>query len=127
VRIFLTKWMSRFVRRERIDVGSLLQTIARAERGAVDADLGGGLIKQRLARSGAGRSGGYRTIIAYRVGTRVVFLYGFAKNARENIGDDDLRALRHLGANWLGSEAATIIRALEEGALTEIEDDDGQS
>jgi len=88
--------------------------------------LGGGLIKQRMARPGGGRSGGYRTIIAYRVGSRAVFLYGFAKNERENIGGDELDSLRQLGANWLNAEPATIIQALNEGALTEIGDVDEQ-
>jgi hypothetical protein len=44
----------------------------------VDADLGGGVIKQRVARVGQGRSGGYRMLVAYRAGARAVFLYGFA-------------------------------------------------
>ncbi len=56
----------------------------------IDADLGGGLIKQRVARAGQGRSGGYRMIVAYRVKDRAVFLYGFAKNERENIDSDEL-------------------------------------
>src|ERR1700683_1838925 len=60
------------------------------KRGLIDADLGSGLLKQRVARAGEGRSGGYRTIIAYRAGDRAVFLYGFAKNERDNIGDDEL-------------------------------------
>jgi hypothetical protein len=68
MRVFLTKWMARYARRERISHESLREAIARAEQGLVDADLGGGLIKQRVARVGKGRSGGYRTIIAYRRG-----------------------------------------------------------
>jgi hypothetical protein len=127
VRVFMTKWMSRFVRRERIGAKGLLQAISRAQSGAIDANLGSGLIKQRMARPGGGRSGGYRTIIAYRAGARAVFLYGFAKSERENIGGDELESLRQLGANWLNAEAATIVQALDEGALTEIEDVDEQT
>ena len=126
MRVYMTKWMSRFVRRERISAKGLLHEISRAQSGAIDANLGGGLIKQRMARPGGGRSGGYRTIIAYRVGSRAVFLYGFAKNERENIGGDELDSLRQLGANWLNAEPATIIQALNEGALTEIGDVDEQ-
>jgi hypothetical protein len=59
----------------------LLEAIARAERGLIDADLGGGLIKQRVARQGQGRSGGYRMILAYRMKDRAVFLYAFAKTS----------------------------------------------
>ena len=63
---------------------SLRDAVERAERGLVDADLGGGIIKQRVARTGQGRSGGYRLLIAYRSGDRAVFLYGFGKNERDN-------------------------------------------
>jgi hypothetical protein len=85
VRIFKTKWLRRYARRERIADHRLREAIERAESGLVDADLGGGVIKQRVARDGQGRSGGYRMLIAYRAGDRAVFLYGFAKRERENI------------------------------------------
>jgi hypothetical protein len=78
----------------------LSEAIERADCGAVDADLGGGLIKQRVARLGHGRSGGYRLIVAYRHQARAVFLYGFAKNERENIDPGELSDLRNLGSNW---------------------------
>lgn len=120
MRIFKTKWLGRFARRERIADDSLREAIARAERGLVDADLGGGVIKQRVARAGQGRSGGYRMLVAYRVGERAVFLYGFAKGERENIGPDELLTLREIGAEWLAADAENIARALEDGALQEV-------
>jgi hypothetical protein len=123
VRIFVTKGMARFVRRERIGDAGLCEAVARAERGIIDADLGGGLIKQRVARPGQGRSGGYRLIVAYRAAGRAVFLYGFAKNDRDNIDDGDLQALRTIGANWLAAEAGKITQAVEEGDLKEIHHD----
>lgn len=63
VRIFQNAWFRRFVRREKIEESVLTDAIARAEQGRVDADLGGGVIKQRVARPGQGKSGGYRIII----------------------------------------------------------------
>jgi hypothetical protein len=120
VRIFLTKWMSRFARRENLAYKSLQEAIARAERGLIDADLGGGLIKQRVARAGKGRSGGYRTIIAYRRGSRAVFLYGFAKSERDNIGSDVLRTAREIAEVWLPAVAEKIAIGIEEGELEEI-------
>jgi len=124
VRIYTTKWLTRFARRERIADRSLLEAVARAERGLVDADLGGGLVKQRVARAGQGRSGGYRMLIAYRAGTRAVFLYGFAKHERENIDPDQLLTLREIGASWLAADARRIERAIDEDALREVRDDD---
>lgn len=114
----------RFARRERIADASLRAAIERAERGTIDADLGGGLIKQRIARPGQGRSGGYRVIVAYRAQGRAVFLYGFAKNDLDNIGADQLQTFRTIGANWLAASAATITRAIDDGELQEIDHDD---
>jgi hypothetical protein len=120
VRIFLTKGMARFARRERIGSESLREAVVRIGAGLIDADLGGGLIKQRVPRTGKGRSGGYRTIIAYRQGRRAVFLYGFAKSERENIGPDELVELRKLGSNWLNASHQVIADALEESILQEV-------
>jgi hypothetical protein len=101
----------------------LREAIERADRGVIDADLGGGLIKQRVARQGQGRSGGYRMIVAYRVKRRAVFLLGFAKNDRENITPDELKFLRELAENWLAADAAKIREEIETGNLQEIEHD----
>jgi len=127
VRIFKTKWLSRFARREGIADSSLREAIERAESGLIDADLGGGLIKQRVARKGQGRSGGYRLIVGYRVKDRAVFLLGFAKNERENIRDDELVSLRELAEKWLAADAATIRKELALGNLQEIHHDDEET
>ena len=126
MRIFKTKWFGRYARRERIADASLQEAVDRAERGLVDADLGGGIIKQRVARAGQGRSGGYRTLMAYRAGTRAVFLYGFAKSERENIAPDELETLREIGATWLAADATRIADALKGDALQEVEDDESK-
>ena len=85
----------------------------------MDADLGCGVIKQRVARAGQGRSGGYRLLIAYRAGDRAVFLYGFAKNERENIGDDELATLREIAEAWLEANDECLEHAIREGILQE--------
>jgi hypothetical protein len=98
----------------------LCNVIDRAERGLVDADLGGGVIKQRVARTGQGRSGGYRVLIAYRTHERSIFLYGFAKSERENIKDDELATLREIAARLLEANEERLAHAIEEGALQEV-------
>lgn len=123
MRIFKTKWLARFARREGIDDQSLREAIERAEQGLIDADLGGGLIKQRVARPGRGRSGGYRMIVGYRVKDRAVFLLGFAKNERENIEDNELLTLRSQAERWLVADAARLQKELELGNLQEINHD----
>ncbi len=120
MRIFKTKWFARYARREHIEDAALDEAVIRAEKGLVDANLGGNLIKQRVARTGAGRSGGYRALIAFQSRERAVFLYGFAKNERDNIDEAELRTLREIATAWLLADAAEIEHALIEGALQEV-------
>jgi hypothetical protein len=122
VRIFKTKLFAKFVRRERIGDAALTEAIDRAGRGQVDADLGGGVIKQRVARAGQGRSGGYRTLIAYRSKSRAVFIFGFAKNELDNIDDKQLATLQETAAMWLEADDGKIEKALADGILLEVED-----
>jgi len=121
MQIFKTRWFARFARNEGIADKSLREAIERAERGLIDADLGGGLIKQRVARRGQGRSGGYRTIIAYRTNQRAVFIFGFAKNEMENISTSQLTAARDIAKKLLAADSAQIARDVEEGQLQEVE------
>jgi hypothetical protein len=124
VRVFKTKWFARFARRERIGDASLAEAVRRAERGLVDADLGGGVIKQRVARPGQGRSGGYRVLAAYRRKTRAVFLFGFAKSERDNVEDDELATLRDIARGWLEADGKALARAIEDGLIQEVAYDD---
>jgi hypothetical protein len=121
LRVFRTKWFARFARRARIPDASLGEAVRRAERGLIDADLGGGVIKQRVARPGQGRSGGYRTLIAYRPKVLAVFVFGFAKSARDNIDEDELATLRDIAKGWLAADAKALARALAAGLIQEVD------
>jgi hypothetical protein len=121
VQVYKVKVFGRFQRRERIANQALAKAVRNAELGIVDADLGGGLIKQRVARRGQGKSGGYRTVIAYRRGEMAVFLLGFAKNERANIDSDELEELRSQGRDFLRLNADQIEYALAASELTEVD------
>jgi len=124
VRVYKVKTFARFQRRERIADAALAKAVRDAGKGLIGADLGGGLIKQRVARPGAGKSGGYRTIVAYRHGHRAVFLYGFAKSARANIDDDELEDLRGQARAFFGLSRDQIEAAIVEDELMEVEYDE---
>jgi len=124
VRIFKTKLFARFARRERISDGALCEAVSRVEKGLVDADLGGGVIKQRIARQGQGRSGGYRVLLAFRDKERTIFVYGFAKSDRDNIDDQELAVVREVSASWLAADTKMIGLALAHGLLIEVRNDD---
>ena len=124
MRIYKTKVFLRFQRKEDVADRALCEAIERAGKGLIDADLGRGLIKQRVPREGAGRRGGFRTIVAYRAGSRAVFIFGFAKNARENIAAADERELADTGALLLGLDARGIETMIHGGELWEVRCDD---
>jgi hypothetical protein len=119
--------LARFALRERIADDSLIEAIKRAESGSIDADLGGGLIKQRVARQGRGRSGGYRMMIAYKTNDMAIFLLGFAKNEQDNVTSEQLAALRKLANVWLRTSEARIADAIDEGVLHEVTDDEADA
>jgi hypothetical protein len=124
VRIFKNKPFERFAHKAKLEDEILRKAVADAERGLVDADLGGGVIKQRIARPGGGKSGGFRTIILFRLGERAFFVHGFAKNEQNNIRDDELAAFKMLAAEMLGYDEAALARAIETGTLSEVVEDD---
>ena len=123
MRIFKTRWFARFARQEGLPDDSLLEAVKRAERGLVDADLGGGLIKQRVARQGQGRSGGYRVVIAYRLGHRALFIYGLAKKDRENFTENELESARDIGKIWIPAPEEQIALGVLDGQLIEVQND----
>lgn len=120
MRVFKTKEFGRFARKEKIGNKALCEAVSRAERGLVDADLGRGLIKQRVARPGQGRSGGFRTLLVYRARTRSIFVYGFAKSERANIGDDELVLWRKVAAAYLAMGDEQIEAEIASDELTEV-------
>jgi hypothetical protein len=118
---FKLKAFSRFQRKQRLTDAALCDEVARAEHGLIDADLGGGLIKQRVPRRGQGRSGGCRTLIAYRASDRSIFLVGYAKCGRESLEPDEVNDWRIIAARFLGLSEDDIEAAIEDGDLEEID------
>ena len=124
IRIFVTKPFARFARREGIEDALLRDAVRRADQGLINADLGGGVVKQRIARPGQGRSSGYRSILLFRTRHRAFFAHGFAKNARDSIGKDELAAFRALAVEMLDLSEDAIAAAVANGTISEINDDD---
>lgn len=120
MRVFKTKPFARFAGHEGIDDAALCEAVQRAEKGLIDADLGGWVIKQRLAREGQGKSGGFRSIILFRQAEKAFFVYGFAKNDRANIKGDELKAFRKLADQMLGYDDKALAAAMKNGTITEI-------
>ncbi|EOL7603841.1 type II toxin-antitoxin system RelE/ParE family toxin [Escherichia coli] len=93
---------------------------SRPIRGIISANLGSGVIKQRLARSGGGKSGGYRTIIFYRVAEKAFFIYAYAKNERENITAIEENAFRKAAPHVLNLTDEQLAQLIQQGQFTEV-------
>ena len=121
---FKTKAFARFADREGLEDAALCEAAGRVGRGLTDADLGGGVIKQRIARKGHGRSGGFRAIVLFRRDELAFFVYGFAKSSRENLRRNELEAFRMLADEMLVLTTEGIAAALANGTIIEVTCDD---
>ena len=124
MRVFKNKWFTRFARQEGLEDQALCEAIADAGKGLVDADLGSGVIKQRIARPNEGKAGGFRSIVLFRSGDKAFFVYGFPKSARGNIRKDELKGFRELADAMLGYDRPALAKALKSGALLEVKCDE---
>ena len=120
MRIFANRWFARFADKQNIGDDDLREAVSRAERGLIDADLGGGVIKQRIARKGQGKSGGFRSVILFRQGERAFFVYAFAKSDRDNIDQSELSTYKTAAAVYLNYTDDELALFLKQGTLMEI-------
>ncbi len=118
--IYKTRSFARWVKREGLADRDLCDAVVEMQKGLIDARLGGGLIKKRVARSGHGKRGGYRVILASNLGDRWVFMFGFAKNERDNVDDDELRLMKRLASAFLEMDDRMLKQALTSGEILEI-------
>ena len=120
--VYKGKAFMRFAKKARIGDADLWKGAQLANAGLVDADLGGGVIKQRIARAGEGKSGGSRSIILFRRNDRAVYIYGFEKKNIANIDSRELEAFRELADVILGYSDAEMEQRVRNGALFRVEE-----
>ena len=113
---------ARFARKENIKDGELLDIIDQLEKGQADADLGGDVYKVRLARSGKGKSSGYRVVVFFRRGNRTFFQYAFPKSFRDNITEKELRFFKKLAKSYLSLTEEQLTEAIKAGEFIEIKE-----
>jgi hypothetical protein len=123
VRVFKNTWFTRFSRKEGITNVELWDIVNQLEAGQADADLGGGVYKQRIARSGEGKSGGYRVIVFFRSGERTFFTGGFAKSDMANISQKALAEAKKQANTLFTMTGDQIKAALKAGIFEEIEEE----
>ena len=123
MKIFKNAWFGRFARKEKISAEVLWDAVERAEKGQIDADIGGGVIKQRIARPGAGKSKGYRSIILFRKGEKSFFVYGFSKSELGNIREDEEEQFKKMAKHVLSLTNAQLSQMVANGQFEEVTKD----
>lgn len=120
MKVFKNAWFGRFARKEKISADALWDAVERAENGQIDADLGGGVIKQRIARPGEGKSRGYRSIVIFRKGELSFFVYGFSKSELGNIREDEEEQFKKMARHVLSLTEAQLNELVANGQFEEV-------
>lgn len=120
MRVFKVRSFHRFAKSHGLQDARLIDAVREIGHGRIDADLGGGIYKQRVARPGAGRSGGFRVVIAHRLGAHWFFVFGFEKSKLDNVNRSDLQVLRQHGLLLSGYSSDELAWAIEKGELVEV-------
>ena len=119
-RVFKTRHFVRWMRKTELTDAALCGAVQEMARGLIDADLGGGVVKKRIGMAGRGKSGSARTLVATKKGSSWFFVYGFEKNDKANISDDELETLQTFAKDLLSRTGLQLDTAVTDGALQEI-------
>ena len=118
--VYLSKAFTRMAQREGLTDVHICQAVAEMNTGLIDANLGAGLLKKRIAMPGKGKRGSWRALLGFQGGKKAFFLYLFPKNSRDNIEEDQLKALKRLTKYYLAMKPSEIKTALQCGELNEV-------
>ena len=120
IRVFKTRYFARWMRKTELSDETLCSAVDEMAQGLIDADLGGGVVKKRVGLSGRGKRGGARILVATNKGNRWFFVFGFEKNERASLSDDELEALKDLAEQLLARTGKQLAVALNDGSISEI-------
>jgi hypothetical protein len=121
--IYKTRHFARWQRKSSLPDADLAKAVSEMERGLVDADLGGGVLKKRIALPGRGKSGGARTLVATNRAGRWFFIFGFEKNERSSVSAKELEGLQAIAADLLKLSAAEVEILVRNASLSEVKDE----
>ncbi len=120
IRIFKTKNFVRWAKKEKVSDSLLSNAISELEGGLIDADLGGGLVKKRVAKTGQGKRGGYRVLLAFKDKDRSIFVFGFSKNDRENLDTEEKEMYKKVAKMYLSAPMNVLEKMCANGQLVEV-------
>lgn len=121
-RVFKTKTFARWSRKV-ISDGLLLQAAKEIEQGLLDADLGGGVYKKRIALPGRGKSGSTRMLIAQKHKQSIFFIAGREKrDPGSDFSDKELEVAKVVAQALTSASHEKLDELVNAQILKEIRD-----
>ncbi|MBK8158377.1 MAG: type II toxin-antitoxin system RelE/ParE family toxin [Rhodospirillaceae bacterium] len=120
IRVLKNRTFARWAKDEQVTDADLCQAAHEIENGLVEARLGGFLLKKRVARANGGKSGGFRTIVAHRQGSRLFFIFGFAKSDQANITKDEKKGLIKIGDEYMALNDKKLADLIKDKKILEV-------
>lgn len=127
MKIFKTRYFSKWAKKRDLKDALLLQIAQDISNGIFEANLGGGVLKKRIATEGRGKRASVRSIIIYKRENHCFFVYGFLKNEKTNITPNEEAAFKILARELLNLSEPEIVTRLRSGALLEIGHEEKQN
>lgn len=124
VRIFKSKPFKKFADKSDIADKKLTKAVKEIEQGLIDADLGGGVLKKRIARQGQGKRGGYRVVILFQKENRAFFVHGFSKNDQESLTNDEEKKFKEMAKSLFEMTEKDLTNAINKKIFVEVKKDD---
>ena len=123
MQILKTRLFDKWARKERLSDALLKNAITEMESGIIDTAIGAGIYKKRIPLIGRGKRGGARCIIAYKTHSKAFFIFGYAKNARENITQEERRIIKSLADEVLNYTPEQLKILVKDKKLIEVNHD----
>ena len=117
-----TKWFNKWSKKNSIKDDTLIKTITSMSDNLGTVNLGGGLHKVRIPRDLEGKSGGYRSNVVLKQNELAIFVYGFAKNEKDNLSKDELNYFKKLAKDLLKIEIKKYKSLIQSGEFIRIEE-----
>ncbi len=124
MRVFKNKAFNKWVKGECLSDQSLFDAAQEVAEGKVEASLGQKVFKKRIALEGRGKSGGFRTIVAFHHGNHLFYIFGFAKNARTTVKNKELKELQYLAKVYFALTEQQLDEAVKASKLFEVKDNE---
>ena len=119
-RVFKTRGFDRWMRKTALHNENLCEGVSEMQSGLIDADLGGGVVKKRIALPGRGKRSGGRVLVGTNKSSKWFFIVGFEKSVRTNIDKNELQGLQDYSSDLLALNSQQLRDQLGIRALLEI-------